>query len=118
MHIYVNIYIHTVTRIYRPEFMFCMFIALFFMGQVYKLDLNSLTWDVYDTRGPSLTQHTAVAYASDIYIFGGRSRDDAMQGYSREFWQFKVVEREWVKLGPPDNEQQISPYVLILCVYV
>jgi hypothetical protein len=57
--------------------------------QLFRLDLEEMTWNLHDARGPALASHSAVAYASDIYYFGGKSRADAMESSLNDLWKYK-----------------------------
>lgn len=59
--------------------------------QLYRLDLEEMTWNLHDNRGPALASHSAVAYASDIYIYGGKTRADAMEAGVKDLWKYKYV---------------------------
>jgi hypothetical protein len=76
--------------------------------QLYRLDLEEMTWNLHDARGPALASHSAVSYASDIYYFGGKARADAMESSLNDLWKYKYGRprcrsRRWIVFFEPNR---------------
>jgi len=77
-------------------------IHIYAHNEMYHFSMATQKWEIYDTAGPKLAYHAAVAWEDDdhqiMIVFGGRPSVDHFGGYSNDLYFFDIKNKTWTQI--------------------